>query len=91
METLTTQFRTYLAVAGLLFCLWHLKNFGTRKRNPKRLPHPPGPKGLPILGAMLDIPALSGKPWLVYDKWFKKYGEFICTKRLPLTIDPILY
>ncbi|KIJ97235.1 hypothetical protein K443DRAFT_257636 [Laccaria amethystina LaAM-08-1] len=77
METLTTQFRTYLAVAGLLFCLWHLKNFGTRKRNPKRLPHPPGPKGLPILGAMLDIPALSGKPWLVYDKWFKKYGDII--------------
>jgi len=87
METLTIQFRAYLAVAGLLFCLWHLKNLKTRKRKPKWLPHPPGPKGLPILGAMLDVPALSNKPWLVFDKWFKKYGEFcfalnICGSRL---------
>ena len=35
----------------------------------------PGPRGFPILGAILDVPSLSDKPWLVYDKWFKKYGE----------------
>ena len=82
MEITTTRLRGCLAIAGLLFFfLW------PGKRNPLQLTYPPGPKGLPFPGAILDVPALSDKPWLVYDKWFKKYGEFcfglnVCGSRL---------
>ena len=72
METL--QFHPYLTVAGLLLGLWGLKHIRGKKPNPNRLPRPPGPKGLPILGAMLEMPSMSDKPWLGYDKMFEKYG-----------------
>ena len=72
METL--QFHPYLTVAGMLLALWGLKHIGVKKPNPNRFPRPPGPKGLPILGAMLEMPPLNDKPWLAYDKMFKKYG-----------------
>jgi hypothetical protein len=78
----TAQSHPWLTAAGLLFCLWCLTNTGGRKLNPNRLLRPPGPKGLPFLGAMLEVPSLSQKPWLVYDKWFKKYGQ-PCSERLP--------
>jgi hypothetical protein len=34
---------------------------------------PPGPKGPPVIGNMLDF--VSDSPWLIFDKWFKQYGE----------------
>ena len=70
----TLQFHPYLTVAGMLLALWGLTHIGVKRSNPSRLPHPPGPKGLPILGAMLEVPPLSNKPWLTYDKMFKQYG-----------------
>ncbi|KAH7931262.1 cytochrome P450 [Leucogyrophana mollusca] len=36
-------------------------------------PLPPGPKKLPLLGNILDMP--SDKPWLVFADWGKKYGD----------------
>jgi hypothetical protein len=44
------------------------------RRNRRTLPLPPGPKGLPLLGNILDIPL--DKPWKVYDTWSKQYGMF---------------
>ena len=71
----TLQFHSYLTVASLLLGIWGLMHsIGVKKPNPNRLPRPPGPKGLPILGAMLEVPPMSDKPWLAYDKMFKKYG-----------------
>ena len=90
----TTQFHPWLTAAGLLFCLWFLKNIGERKLNPNRLPHPPGPKGLPFLGALFEVPSLSQKPWLVYDKWFKTYGQpcaNICCTWLIYVLGDIIY
>ncbi|KAH6919267.1 cytochrome P450 [Coprinopsis sp. MPI-PUGE-AT-0042] len=43
------------------------------KRN--RLPLPPGPKGLPLIGNLLDIPQI--KPWRVYNEWAEQYGDVI--------------
>lgn len=33
---------------------------------------PPGPRGLPLIGSVLDINV--GEPWLTYTEWSKHYG-----------------
>ncbi|KAJ3572617.1 hypothetical protein NP233_g2968 [Leucocoprinus birnbaumii] len=43
--------------------------------NPDGLPLPPGPKGLPFIGNILDIPL--NKTWLAYDDLIKKYGDMV--------------
>ena len=42
------------------------------RRNPRRLPLPPGPKGLPLLGNIFQLPQTA--PWEGYDKLCKEYG-----------------
>ncbi|KAJ4470427.1 cytochrome P450 [Lentinula aciculospora] len=36
---------------------------------------PPGPKGLPILGNLLQLQRT--RPWLAFDKWTKQYGPIV--------------
>jgi hypothetical protein len=40
---------------------------------------PPGPRGYPIIGNLLDVGA--GK-WLKYTEWHKKYGQFVSSNSL---------
>ena len=35
---------------------------------------PPGPKGLPIIGNILDMPTQNA--WLTYKKWSREYGDY---------------
>ncbi len=35
--------------------------------------YPPGPKGLPIIGSLLEIN--NERPWITYGEWAAKYGE----------------
>src|SRR5258708_10448078 len=42
-----------LSTLALLIAYSYIQD---RRRNPARLPYPPGPKGYPIIGNLLDIP-----------------------------------
>ena len=42
-------------------------------RRRRGLPYPPGPRPLPIIGNLLDIPKESS--WLAYAKFAKTYGR----------------
>jgi hypothetical protein len=45
------------------------------KRNHSKLPLPPGPKGLPLVGNLFDIP--SERQWEAYLKWSKEFSASI--------------
>ncbi|KAF8653529.1 hypothetical protein AX16_003913 [Volvariella volvacea WC 439] len=36
---------------------------------------PPGPRGLPLVGNVFDIP--KEKPWLTFAEWAKQYGDIV--------------
>ena len=59
-----------ISTVGLL--LYILIRDWRQRRLRGGLPLPPGPKGLPILGNILDIDASA--PWLTFVNWSKKYG-----------------
>lgn len=37
------------------------------------IPYPPGPRGWPLIGNILDIPRI--KPWVTFTGWGEMYGE----------------
>ncbi|KAH6893747.1 cytochrome P450 [Coprinopsis sp. MPI-PUGE-AT-0042] len=44
-------------------------------RSRRQLPLPPGPKGLPLIGNVLQLP--SEEPWKVYHAWAREYGDLV--------------
>lgn len=58
-----------LAIAGV----------GVYLRAAGRPHHGPGPKGVPILGNLNDLPKQDD--YLVYAEWSKKYGMFLFFSR----------
>ena len=65
----------YYKLAALFFVVMIL--FRLLKKggdgNSNGLPLPPGPKGYPLIGNLLDMPL--HKPWLAYDEWRRTYGK----------------
>ncbi|KAG1840821.1 cytochrome P450 [Suillus subalutaceus] len=68
MATLTVVTLLYVCLAGvgvyLMMQVFVKKNHA---------PYPPGPRGLPLVGNIQDIPHV--KPWLTFAEWGKKYGD----------------
>ncbi|KAJ2919371.1 hypothetical protein MD484_g982, partial [Candolleomyces efflorescens] len=68
-----------LSIGIGLALAWAAKAFAARRRrNPRGLPLPPGPKGLPLLGNLLQFP--QANPWEGYHKLCEKYGDVIYLK-----------
>ena len=75
-DTLAPQWKWPVALmilCGIVSLSSYLKR-AIRYRN--RLPLPPGPRGIPILGNALQLAkgAKTGS-WLMYARWAKEYGE----------------
>ena len=62
---------TLLLFLGVLLFVYLWKTVFEAKR---RLPLPPGPPPLPVLGNLLDIPRTA--PWVGYRDMCKKYGTY---------------
>lgn len=61
-----------LAFSILLVFIW--KSFiNNIWKYSRRLPYPPGPKPLPIIGNLYDVPA--DPQWIGYHHLSQKYGE----------------
>lgn len=56
-----------------------------RQSNSRKGPLPPGPKGWPIIGNMLDLP--KSRPWVQMEKWTREYGEWGFNSRLSLELS----
>lgn len=56
------------------------KYFSSSKLNPQRLPLPPGPKPLPIVGNLFDVP--KSLPWVTYANWGKLHGGCVQISQL---------
>lgn len=67
-----------------LFSFFLLKKFFASYTHLQRLP--PGPRGLPLLGNILDMPSSTEKAWLHWQKFKKTYGPVISVTVLGQTI-----
>lgn len=61
------------AVALFVLVLSTVRKLLAHARQP-RLSLPPGPRGYPLIGNLLDVPRKS--PWEVYNQMAQKYGEW---------------
>jgi hypothetical protein len=62
-------------VTGLvvLYAIW-------RRSSRRTLPLPPGPKPLPLIGNLFDIP--KSNQWLTYHAWNGQFGDVVYTEAL---------
>ncbi|KDQ64958.1 hypothetical protein JAAARDRAFT_116817 [Jaapia argillacea MUCL 33604] len=65
-----TDSLTVVDIALALLAAWLLKRLWSRKT---QLPLPPGPKGLPLIGNLLDMP--STEEWKTLAQWTHEYGD----------------
>jgi hypothetical protein len=63
---------TLVQLVALGICLAGFLVAVLRSKSSNR--YPPGPRGLPVLGNILDMP--GGHEWLTYRKWARLYSAY---------------
>ena len=76
MFTLLDKF--LCAVACVLWICWRYSRNG--RYNLRKWRHPPGPRGLPIIGNLINLP--SQLSWLQFDRWSRDYGMSFVQRRI---------
>jgi hypothetical protein len=70
------MFSPYLSVTLAAMLSWLARYLYRRHRSSRHiLPFPPGPKPLPLLGNLFDMP--TSREYEVYTQWGKKYGDVV--------------
>ncbi|KAI0348399.1 cytochrome P450 [Trametopsis cervina] len=69
--TVTETVLSTVVLASCVLCVWRSRY----SRNEQRLPHPPGPPGLPLVGNILDVPKQPA--FMGYLAMSKKYDSDI--------------
>ena len=64
---LVLKFR--VVILGLCLVAWYV----TRRNKLGGYPLPPGPKGFPIIGNLVDMPIRD--EWVTFGKWSKDFGS----------------
>ncbi|KGL85608.1 Cytochrome P450 1A5, partial [Tinamus guttatus] len=75
---------TEILIAAAVFCLVFLLIQSFKQHVPKGLKSPPGPRGLPILGSVLQ---LRKDPHLVLAKLSQQYGDVM---EISIGTQPVL-
>ncbi|KAI0050256.1 cytochrome P450 [Auriscalpium vulgare] len=63
---------TAFDLLAVVICAYVLNTFHDRRKR-SGLPYPPGPRGLPVIGNLFDMP--SEESWIAYTKLGKQYGD----------------
>ncbi|KAH8118941.1 cytochrome P450 [Phellopilus nigrolimitatus] len=72
-----------VSIPGVV-AVWLWTKYSRRHNNAQRLPLPPGPKGLPVIGNIFDMP--KDHEWLTVAQWRKTYGDIIFVENLGMPI-----
>jgi len=67
---------------GVVALLWYA---GYHQRRRSRLPLPPGPPKLPLIGHLLELPGPGAPLWETWAEWSEKYRSDVIHVEIPLT------
>lgn len=84
MDVLTFSPWSLVAITTLSIFLFRLQKWSQERR---KLPLPPKPPGLPIIGNIVDVLSATkvGQQHLLFERWARKYGEILRIEAGPFT------
>ncbi|GJJ15250.1 hypothetical protein Clacol_009526 [Clathrus columnatus] len=68
------KFEANVTLVPLVICSLYIL-YKTLIKKPHPAPFPPGPKGLPLIANLKDMP--KSQPWTAYTEWAEKYGPIV--------------